>query len=183
MNRHVEQEGMLHLVAEAAKVVAHVVVTVQGGQRPQRAGQAQRAQAAHIGLVTAVLGDGEQAAGDLGGLDQPPRPVQRVGHRLFRQHMAAVGQRSQRHLNMAHRGGAIEDQVGARFIQETRQVRTHSGLRQTKFLRAPRRRPVHQVHQPDHLDLGNLLRYPQPGRTDAAAADQNGSQRHRHTPS
>src|SRR5208282_2424638 len=89
MDRHVEQQNMVHLLAKPPKARSEEEIGMNAGDLPDRA-QTQRARnAADASEITAVLHNGVDTPGGLGSRDEIARLPHRLGHRLFAEHMTA----------------------------------------------------------------------------------------------
>ena len=83
VDRHVEQQDVIHLLAKAAEVRREKEVGVNAGDRADCAGTQRPRNAADAWNIAAVLDDGVDAARSPGARDEIARVGERFGHRLF----------------------------------------------------------------------------------------------------
>ncbi len=89
VDRHVEQQHVIHLLAKAAEMRREEEVGVHAGDVADRAGAEKAGDAPDAGEIAAVLHDRVQLAGGSRAGDEIARLVHRLRHRLFAEDMAA----------------------------------------------------------------------------------------------
>ncbi len=122
VDRHVKQQHVLHAVAKAAKVSAHIEIGVDCCHWPDGAAGEKGAQSLQVGVIAPVLDHGVGLAGSLGSGNSAASVFHRIGQRLFAQHMAAMFQGCEGYVYVRFRHGAVKHAVGARLREHCRQV-------------------------------------------------------------
>ncbi len=95
---------------------------MDGSELAQRAGLDQRLGAANAGKEAAVLDHGVNLAGFRRKLDQRLGFRKRIGHRLFREHMAAGGKTCLDDGKAGRRDDEVEEKIGLQLSQHVGQV-------------------------------------------------------------
>ena len=175
VDRHVQHERTLHLLAEAAEVRSAVEVGVEDAQVAQLLRRDDGLRGADRRAVAAVLhhGAGQAAAPGEGG--SGASLFHRGGQRLLAQHVTAGLQRRCGHRGVGFGNGDVAHHrrrgLGDRPLDgsEVRHLQTNLGGTGRSRLRR-------NVHQPHHLEVGTGGQVLQPPATHGTAAH------HQHAP-
>ena len=111
VDRHVEQQNVIHLLAKAAEMRREEEIGVNAGDRADHAGAQRPRDAADARQIAAVLNDGVDAAGGLGARDEIACVGERLGHRLFAQHVTAGGKAGANDFVTRRRNDDVEQQI------------------------------------------------------------------------
>ena len=117
MDGHVEQQHMVHLLAEAAEMRRQEEVGVDAGRPADDAAVDEPSDAAHRRDVAAVLDDGVNAPGIAGGGNHGARFGEARGERLLAQQMTAVAEGGSGNRGPRRRHHDVEDDVGFQRVE------------------------------------------------------------------
>ena len=141
MDRHVQEQDMVHLLAKSAEMRGEEEIGVNAGDVADRAALQRARDAAHAGYIAAVLHHGVNPSRDLRARDQIARFVERFRHRLFAQHMAARREARRDDLMTRRRHDDVEQQVGMGLVDQLVNVARDADVLQAEFAARPWRAP------------------------------------------
>ena len=174
VDRHVEEEHVVHLLAEPAEVRGNEEVAVDAGRRADRAGGDEAADAARLGEVAAVLDHRVDAAGVARRSDDRAGILRAGGERLLGQDVAAVAERGENDLAARRRDGDVEDDVGLGLREHCVEVGADGDAVEIELAGALPGAVRVDVDQAGQLDAG-LARGTEPRLAHRAAANEDSS--------
>ena len=179
VDRHVEQQHMIHLLAKPAEVRREEKIGVNAGERADRVGAQRAPDATNAREIAPVLHDGVDAPGGLCPLDKIARVRERLRHGFFAQDMAARRQTCRDDVITGRRHDDVEDEIGAAPGDQRMNVARDEGVFQREFFGAPFGAFNIQVGEADDAQIGDLCGRLQPDPAHCATADEGGLQLHR----
>jgi DNA-binding LacI/PurR family transcriptional regulator len=176
MDRHVEQQHVIHLLTKAAEVRREKEIGVNAGERAYRAGMQRPRNTPDSWHIATILNDRMDAAGGPSARDEIACVDERLSHRLFAQDVTTRRKASANDPMTRRRHNDVKQQFRMTARQKLVNVFGDDDVLQGKFSGTTFRPLDVEVSQTDDPQIGNFRGGAEPSSAHCATADEGGLQ-------